>query len=194
MTITLDDMPDEILLKIEKYARQTGKEAPDLWFYLHTYEHRIRANKFVTQVVLSNLTLSEMEYQALLDKLKLVQGISTYSRTEASGTRTVQMLGLGHHITHALLRGTTRNAYSIVDDQRVSFSVEEHFSSALAAAFNGNLLTMITPPDSIQIGGHGRPTIRMYDTRVSGRRVPGSKQLQHTCKTYQALLKNFFPL
>ena len=189
---TLEDMPDEILLKIDQFARRPGTAAPDVWFYLHTYEHRIRCNRFVTQVVLSNLNLCDAEYQLLLERLRHVQGVSTYARTETNGTRTVQILGLGHHITHALIRGTTRNAYSIVDDQRVSFAVEEHYSSALAGALNGTLLTMITPPDSVQIGGHGRPTIRMYDTRVSGRRVAGSKMLQSTCKAYHTLLKRYF--
>ena len=190
--ITLQDLPDDVLLKIDMFSRQPGNSAPDLWFHVHSYEHRIRCNRFVTQVVLSNLTLNEVEYQTILSQLKHLSGLSTYARTEADGTRTIQILGLGHHITHTLLRGTTRNSYSIVDDQRVSFAVDEHMHSALAKCLTGTMLTLITPPDSVHIGGHGRPTIRRYDARISGRRVAGTKALQHTCKHYRTLLKRYF--
>lgn len=189
----LEDLPDDCLQRIDTLARKPGDDAPDVWFQMTMYEHRIRTNRFITQLVLTQVVLNEVEYQRTIDKLHDLKGVSTYSRTEANGTRTYNIIGMGHHLNHCLLRGLSRNNYSLIDHHRVSFYVEENFQAHLAHIFGGTTLTMITPPESVQLGGHGRPTVRVYDMRVSGRRSSGSKALQYTNRRFKDLLRPFFP-
>ena len=188
----LDDLPDDCLRRIDQLARKPGDDVDDLWLHMTMYDHRIRTNRFVTQLVLTGVRLNEVEYQRSVDKLRDLGGVSTYSRTEENGTRTYNIIGLGHHVVHSLLRGVSRNNYSLIDHHRVSFYVEEQFQARLAHVFNGITLTMITPPDSVQIGGHGRPTVRCYDVRISGRRCSGSKALMFTSRRYKSLLASWF--
>lgn len=188
----LVDLPDELIEQIDSYAREPGERTDDLWFQTTLYEHRIRGNRFVTQLVLSGLKCPELVYLTLTRGLRRLGHLSTYCRTEKDGTRTVQVIGMGHQVTQLLLRGTHRTVYSIVDDRHVAFTVEENRHAPLAELCDGVLLTMIAPPDNTTFGGHGRPTIRTYDCRVTQRRVCGSTGLMATHKAYWNLLRRTF--
>jgi hypothetical protein len=185
------DLPDELVHKIDAYAREPGEAAHDVWMQATIYEHRIRGNRFVTQLVLSELRVGDLQFDRLVSALRRIAHISTYARTEQSGTRTLQIIGMGHQVT-ALMRGTGRVVYSVVDDRHVAFTVEENTDAPLARLLDGVVLTLIAPPSHTTFGGHGRPTIRMYDCRVTQRRVCGSKGLQSTHRHHWHLLRRLF--
>ena len=181
------DLPDELLLKIDNYARKEGEYKDDLWFHVTHYEHRLRNQRVINQLVLSGVLCSDLEYLSARDYLSKLPGLSVWSRTEQDGMRTFQAVGVGHASTHSLIRGD-RLVYSIVDDFLVPFVVDEMRQARLAHMFDGDMLTLVSPPDSVRKGNYGVPTVRTYDARVTGRRIPGSHALLGTCKRMQQLL------
>ena len=103
----LVDLPDEVLQTIHKEAQKKGEPTHDLWCQLSIYEHRVR-QKVVTQVILSRLQMSELEWQRVEGQLSS-KLCSVFTRVEACGARTVQFIGLGVLLTQYLLRGPVIN-------------------------------------------------------------------------------------
>ena len=183
------ELPDEVLELIHQKAQVPGEDVQDLWFELNIYEHRVR-QKVLTQIILSRLMMSELEWQKVEGQLSS-KLCSVFTRVEPCGARTIQFIGMGLILPQYLLRGTERTlAYSLVDEDRTSFVVEEIRNCPLARALGGDMLTLMHSTRTFyKPPRYGSPGIRRYDARVSGRKLLASRGLAQTCADLRDLLK-----
>ena len=187
----MESLPDDVLLHIDTLARKDSKEPQeDLWMMMTHYEHRLRNQRTVNQFILSQVHLTNLEYFNVLDRLRGIPGLSVYARREMDGSVTIQCLSVGY-TTHSSLFTGTRFTYSIVHDH-TNHVVEEVRQAPLARFFDGEMITMLSPPGVLKRGNWSGPTVRVYEVRISGRRVPGSAALLGTNRRFRKLCTRYW--
>lgn len=182
-------LPTELLQKIHEEAQKPGDAADDLWFTLDLYEHRAR-NKMMTQIILSNMCMDELEWQRLVDGLRS-NLYSVFARTEACGARTVHVIGTGLSVSQHLLHGRMpQTDFTLVDDRGNPFVVNQITDCPLARALGGRQLLLLRMANRYyRASTYGSPSIRKYDVRVSRRRVSGSRGLKYACRELNDFLR-----
>ncbi|MAF41650.1 MAG: hypothetical protein CL859_07305 [Cyanobium sp. ARS6] len=181
------DLPSDILLKIDSFAREDGGAVSEVWAQLTIYEHRIKHQRVVVQAIISNMTLSRMEFLNAYAAFRKVPGISVYARRENSGTYTFQLLCVGYATYNALFKGSNRFLYSVIESGQLVI-VDELHDARTGLAFGGKHLTLVAPTQFKR----GNPTVRLYEMRVGERTMPGSHALLGTCHAMKDLLTRYF--
>ena len=184
------DLPDDAILLIDNFARMGGGKTDDLWMHLTIYEHRLRNQRVIMHVILSQVRCAELEYITALNHLKRMPGISVFARQEPAGNYTIQLMSVGFTTHNSLFRSDHRFLYSVIEDGQIVV-VDEIHNALIGRFFNGAYVTLLSTPQAYRKSTFSTPAVRVCEMKIAERQMTGTSLLG-TCKRMKTLCERFW--